>query len=53
MGNAIALNALEDFQLTSMRKAIGVMTSTEALQLAVECEEHKLAVRQTINRMRD
>ena len=27
-----------------MRKAIGVMTSAEALQLAVECEEHKLAV---------
>ena len=44
MGTAMALNALEDFQLTSMRKTIGVMTSAEALQLAVECEEHKLAV---------
>lgn len=40
----MSLTKLEAFQLKSMRKAIGVMTSAEALQLAVECEEHKLAV---------
>ena len=44
MGTAMSLTKLEAFQLKSMRKTISVMTSAEALQLAVECEEHKLAV---------
>lgn len=44
MGTAMSLTKLEAFRLKSMRKTIGVMTSAEALQLAIESEELKLAV---------
>ena len=44
MGTTMSLTKIENVQLTSIRNAIGVMTSAEALQFAVECEEHKLAV---------
>ena len=40
----MALNDLEKRKLIFLKESIGAMTSEEALQLAIECEETKKAV---------
>lgn len=41
MGKTMALTKIEEYELKSMRETIGVMTSREALELAIMYEEHR------------